>query len=65
MDERADIATFFYPQFKEEKLNNKKWLPPQNKLSISVCFGIGATIRIGQQIQCLPYAGFDASLMID
>ena len=27
-------------------------------LSISVRFGIGATIRIGQEIQCLPYAGF-------
>ena len=23
-----------------------------------VCFGIGATIRIGQEIQCLPYAEF-------
>ena len=30
----------------------------QKKLSISVCFGIGATIRIGQEIQCLPYAVF-------
>ena len=27
-------------------------------LSISVRFGIGATIRIGLEIQCLPYAGF-------
>ena len=26
--------------------------------SIAVRFGIGATIRIGQEIQCLPYAGF-------
>ena len=25
-------------------------------LSIAVRFGIGATIRIGQDIQCLPYA---------
>ena len=27
-------------------------------LSISVHFGIGAIIRIGREIQCLPYAGF-------
>ena len=27
-------------------------------LFISVHFGIGATIRIGQEIQCLLYAGF-------
>ena len=27
-------------------------------LSISVCFGIGATIRIGREIKRLPYAGF-------
>ena len=27
-------------------------------LSISVRFGINATIRIGREIQCLPYAGF-------
>ena len=26
-------------------------------LEISVCFGIGTTIRIGREIQCLPYAG--------
>ena len=30
----------------------------QKKMSISVRFGIGATIRIGREIQCLPYAGF-------
>ena len=27
-------------------------------LSISFHFGIGATIRIGRESQCLPYAGF-------
>ena len=28
-------------------------------LSVNFCrFGIGATIRIGQKVQCLPYAGF-------
>ena len=27
-------------------------------MAISVHFGIGAPIRIGQEIQCLPYAGF-------
>ena len=27
-------------------------------LSITVRFGIGATIRIGREIQSLPYAGF-------
>ena len=33
--------------------------PPQKiNMSISVRFGICATIRIGQVIQCLPYAGF-------
>ena len=38
---------------KKQKIN-----PTQKKLSISVLFGIGATIRIGQEIQCLPYAVF-------
>ena len=28
------------------------------KRALSVRFGIGASIRIGQKIQCLPYAGF-------
>ena len=36
--------------------------PPLKKklafLFTSVCSGIGATIRIGRKIQCLPYAGF-------
>ena len=36
----------------------KKFNPPQKKLSISIRFGIGATISIGQEIQFLPYAGF-------
>ena len=27
-------------------------------LSVSVCFGISATIRTRQELQCLPYAGF-------
>ena len=31
-------------------------------LPIFVCFGIGANIRIGQEIQCLPYAGFSPPL---
>ena len=26
--------------------------------SISIYFGIGASFRIGQEIQCVPYAGF-------
>ena len=43
--------------------------PPKNKLSIPVRFGIGAAIPIGQEIQCLSYAGFDDffydRLMID
>ena len=26
--------------------------------NLNCCYGIGATIRIGQKIQCLPYAGF-------
>ena len=29
-------------------------------LSLSVRFGIGATIRTHREIQCLPYAGFFA-----
>ena len=33
-------------------------------LSISVCFGIGATIRVGQGIQCLLHAGFFSFLNI-
>ena len=32
-------------------------------LFISVRFGIGATIRIGQEIQCLPYAGFFLNIL--
>ena len=31
-------------------------------LSISVCFGINATIFISEEIQCLPYAGFNKNL---
>ena len=27
-------------------------------LSVSVCFGIGATIRTRREIQCVPYAEF-------
>ena len=34
-------------------------------MAYSFCFGIYATIIIGQEIQCLPYAGFDNLLMID
>ena len=37
------------------KKKKKIWWP---SLSIFVRFGIGATIRIVQEIQCLPYAGF-------
>ena len=33
----------------KKKIDNHP-LPPKN--------GIGATIRFGQEIQCLPYAGF-------
>ena len=32
-------------------------------LSISVCFGIGATICLGQEIQYLPYVGFYSSVV--
>ena len=32
--------------------------PPSKKIFISVHFGIVATIRIGQEIQFLPHAGF-------
>ena len=40
---------------KEKEKGNEKNYP---FLSISVRFGIGAPIRIGREIQCLPYAGF-------
>ena len=33
------------------------WTPPQKK-AYSVRFSIGDTIRINQEIQCLPYADF-------
>ena len=32
--------------------------PPPKKKAISVHFSIGDTIRINQEIQCLPYADF-------
>ena len=35
------------------------WTPPlPKKKAISVRFSIGDTIRINQEIQCLPYADF-------
>ena len=35
----------------------KKIILSKKMFSISVCFGIGATICIGREIKCLPYAG--------
>ena len=53
------------------KSNGKKWShiwklllikgvksPRENLALLANLFGIGATIRIGWEIQCLPYAGF-------
>ena len=41
------------PQFFSSKFDS----PPKKK-AISVHFSIGDTIRINQEIQCLPYADF-------
>ena len=48
-------------------LQKKKYIYLYNNnpfLSISVRFGISATIRIGRVIQCLPYAGFCLGLSL-
>ena len=37
----------------------KNWDPPQKNIKKNLKnYGIGATIRIGREIQCLPYTGF-------
>ena len=33
-------------------------------MQIFVHFGISATIRIGQEIQCLPFAGFFSNVSV-
>ena len=46
------FVVFFDQEIKDFLKPNLTLLPPKN--SIYVCFGIGATIRICQKIQCLP-----------
>ena len=41
-------------QFLQERMN--QFFSP--KSNFGAFFGIGASIRIGREIQCLPYAGF-------
>ena len=41
--------------------------PPTVTVTVTVC-GIGATIRIGREMLCLPYAGFlnhSAEILMD
>ena len=54
------IIKFFKKKNKKNKKKNFVNFSNQKKSFIFnyVCFGIDATIRIGREIQCLPYAGF-------
>ena len=61
------LLNFWDPKLEEKKIITKFYYPlPPKKLAISDRFGIGDTIPIGREIQCLPYAGFlDATVLVD
>ena len=50
-----ETQTKFKKNEKIERIDKKTY---EINLSVFVHFGIGASISIGQEIQCLPYAGF-------
>ena len=60
LKKNVDLPKTFLWTLQKKKRKRKKKKIDKNYpfLSISVRFGIAATIRIGREIQCLPYAGF-------
>ena len=56
----SDLKTFSHKECKIAAQKNKVFIFLNFSL-LAGCFGIGATIRIGREMLCLPYVGLSSN----